>query len=351
MPPESATPHSFLCFGVGAIGTYIGGSLALAGSRVVFIERPGPAAEIRQSGLTLDLPEGSRRVEQPQIVESVQAALALGPFDAGLLAVKAYDTLALAESLRPFAAALPPIVSFQNGVENEAVLASVLGAEKVIAATVTTAIGRKGAGHVAVERLRGIGIAANRPLGAALVPVAAAAGLRARAYPNPRAMKWSKMLTNLLGNATSAILDLPPAAIFGDPALYQLEVHMLREALAVMRAQSIPVIDLPATPVRLLAFFGGSFAPRLSQPILRRALGSGRGAKMPSFHIDLYSGRGKSEVDYLNGAVVRAGERAGVPTPVNRALTEILMRLTTGAVEMGTYAHHPERLLAEIPSN
>ena len=56
-----------------------------------------------------------------------------------------------------------------------------------------------------------------------------------------------------------------------------------------------------------------------------RAVGGGRGGKMPSFHIDLHTGRGKSEVEWLNGAVARYGIKFGVPAPVNQRLTAILM--------------------------
>jgi 2-dehydropantoate 2-reductase len=71
---------------------------------------------------------------------------------------------------------------------------------------------------------------------------------------------------------------------------------------------------------------------------------------MPSFHIDLYSGRGKSEVDYLNGAVVRYGKRFHVATPVNQALNEILLALTSGELPRDTFAHKPGRLLSKIPT-
>jgi 2-dehydropantoate 2-reductase len=70
---------------------------------------------------------------------------------------------------------------------------------------------------------------------------------------------------------------------------------------------------------------------------------------MPSFHIDLYGGRGKSEVDYLNGAVVRAGARVHIATPVNKKLNELLLGLTCGEIPLETYAGKPEKLLAEIP--
>jgi 2-dehydropantoate 2-reductase len=69
---------------------------------------------------------------------------------------------------------------------------------------------------------------------------------------------------------------------------------------------------------------------------------------MPSFHIDLHSGRGKSEVDYLNGAVVRFGERYGISTPVNRLLNETLLALTEGKLPIDGYAKQPEKLLKEL---
>ena len=69
---------------------------------------------------------------------------------------------------------------------------------------------------------------------------------------------------------------------------------------------------------------------------------------MPSFHIDLHSNRGKSEVDYLNGAVVRFGEETGVATPVNRLLTETLTALTNGDIPVDTFARKPDKLLARL---
>jgi 2-dehydropantoate 2-reductase len=69
---------------------------------------------------------------------------------------------------------------------------------------------------------------------------------------------------------------------------------------------------------------------------------------MPSFHIDLHSGRSKSEVEFLHGEVVRAGEKYNVPTPVNRILTETLLALTNGEIPLDAFAGKPERLLAKL---
>ena len=123
---------------------------------------------------------------------------------------------------------------------------------------------------------------------------------------------------------------------------------MLKETLTVMSAQGIRVTDLPGTPVRALAM-GTRLPVFVSRPLMTRAIGGGRGGKMPSFHIDLHSGRGKSEVDYLNGAVVRAGEKSGIFTPVNKALTDILLALTRGEQSINTYSSKPEKLLEIIP--
>jgi 2-dehydropantoate 2-reductase len=72
---------------------------------------------------------------------------------------------------------------------------------------------------------------------------------------------------------------------------------------------------------------------------------SGRGAKMPSLHIDLAGGRSTSEIEALNGAIVAAGRQHGLPTPVNRALTQIYQGLITGELNRADYRHQPEKLL------
>jgi 2-dehydropantoate 2-reductase len=339
----------FLCFGVGAIGSYIGGSLALAGYPVTFIERPEVAEAIRKRGLLVEVGGEARRLPNPQIVDSPAAALETGSFDAAVLAVKAFDTRSVMESLVPFLEKVPPVLSFQNGVENEPLLAGILGTERVIPGTVTTAVGRRGPGEVIVERMRGTGVSILHPLGPALLEAMNRAGLRTRAYTNPAAMKWSKMVTNLLANASSAILDMTPAQIFAHPGLYHMEIRQLRETLRVMKAQNIPVVDLPSTPVRLLAWAVTALPLAVSRPLIKRSVGAGRGAKMPSFYIDLHSRRGKSEVDYLNGAVVRYGRRFHVTTPANQALNEILLGLTSGQIPLDAYAHQPEKLLDQIP--
>jgi 2-dehydropantoate 2-reductase len=337
-----------MCFGVGAIGTYVGGSLALHENEVVFIDRAEVADFVRKSGLHLQLPGGEKVVQSPNVVSSIGEALKTGSFDLVLLAIRSFDTQPLIASLEPYRADLPAILCLQNGVENESRLVDFLGQDRVIAASVTTAIGRLAAGNIVLEKLRGIGVAGHHPLLQKLIPVMNQAGLHPKRYPDPTSLKWSKMLTNLLANATSAILDMTPGEIFSHPGLYRLEAKMFTEALMVMAAQGIAVTNLPGSPLKLLVWIIRYLPAQLSQPLLINSLGKGRGAKMPSFHIDLRSGRGKSEVDYLNGAVVRFGIKTGVPTPVNRWLNETLLGMTGGSIALDQYFHQPEKLLAAV---
>jgi len=347
-----------LTFGAGAIGTYIGGSLVLAGHQVVFVERQKTVDELRERGLRLDLTLDERRktkeasVINPSafvIVSSLDEALRYGPFDLALFALKSFDTQAALESMQPFAEKLPPLLCLSNGISNEIAIAEALGKDKVIYGTVTTAIGKRGAGDIVLEKLRGVGIAKGHGLSEKVHAALDAAYLNSRLFDDAASMKWSKMLTNLIANPTSAILDMTAGQILADKHLYKLEIDMLRECLAVMQAQGLQVVDVPGTPVRALAF-ATTLPLWLSKPILGRVAGAGRGLKMPSFHIDLHNGRGKSEVDYLHGEVVRAGEKLHVPTPVNKMLTEILLKLTNKELPLEEFAHQPEKLLKKLQS-
>ena len=337
-----------LSIGAGAIGTYIGGSLALDGHYVVFLEQPQVAVDLRQKSFFLRFNGVQQEITKPNVVGSLDEAVMMGPYDVALFALKSYDTQSALESFEKYTDKLPPFMCLSNGVENEQMIAKVLGIDKAIYGTVTSAIGRCGAGDIEVEKLRGMGVAAGHPLSEGLVQALDGAGLKAELYKNALDMKWSKMLTNLIANASSAILDMTPAEIFAHRGLYYLEISMLRETLAVMRHMCIKVVNLPGTPVKALALAVNRLPLSLSRPFLGKSVGGGRGEKMPSFHIDLHSGRGNSEVGYLNGAVVRAGEEAGIPTPANLLLNETLTALTLGHEDLETFKGRPEKLLGEF---
>ena len=337
----------FLFLGAGAIGTYVGGSLAAAGEDVAFIERPDTAEVIAARGLRVRTAETTRVVTGATMYADAAEALAAGPYDIGVFALKSFDTQTALDELVATGHEVPSILSLQNGVDNEPAIAATLGSDRVLAGTVATAVSKPGVGEVIEEKHRGIGVALGHPLSEPLVDALNRAGLSGRAFDDAGSMKWSKLLTNLTGNATSAILDRTVAELFADKRSYRLEVAVLAECLAVMKALGHRVVDLPGTPVRALAL--ATRLPRLiAQPALTRALGSGRGDKMPSFHIDLHGGRGRTEVSFLNGAVARHGAQVGVPTPVNALLTTTLEALSAGELPVDSYRHNPDALLAAL---
>jgi 2-dehydropantoate 2-reductase len=337
-----------LVIGAGAIGCLVGGRLAAAGHDVTLVVRDWLAGTIATSGLRLNI--GGETIYVPEIaaVTTVNEAIfEFGPFDLALFTMKSYDTPAGIQNLKAAVDPPPSVLSLQNGVGNEQLLGDAFGPERVIAGVITVPAEMPVPGVIRASS-GAIGLATLNPQ-TSIDPVAAAfrsAEFRTRIYNDWRALKWSKLLLNILGNATSAILDWPPERVFSDPRLFDLEWRAWHEALAVMQAQGIGVVALPGYPlpwaVRLLRW-----APRpLLRSLLQRAIAGGRSGKMPSLHIDLTKGKADSEVTVLNGAVADAGRRLGIPTPVNAALTETLLDITKGNTNWNAFRGQPERLVA-----
>lgn len=338
----------FLVLGAGAIGAYVGGSLSARGHEVGFVERAAVAATLAKTGIAIHRGAHTRTERDLRLFTSDAEALAADSWDVCVFALKSFDTASALDQLLETGHRVPPILSLQNGVDNEPAIAARLGADKVIAGTVTTAIAKPGVGEVVEETHRGIGIAEGHALSRRIVEALDYAGLGGRGYRDANSMKWSKLLTNLQGNATSAILGMAVGEIFSDKRLYAVEIAVLSECLAVMKALGHKAVDLPGTPVRALV--AATRTPRLlAQPIMVRALGGARGDKMPSLFIDLHGGRGQTEVQWLNGAVVKHGASVGVPTPVNAALTRAVEALTSGEQSLETYRGKPEALLRLLP--
>lgn len=339
----------FLCLGAGAIGTYIGVSLIKAGFEVAFVERSEAIEQAAKNGLAVEFADGKRfQAKNPSLTTDALRYLDKNSVDYLIWAVKSFDNPALISSLIPAADKLPPIISLQNGVENEAQLSEAFGSAGVIPVSVCTAISRDPDGTVKVEKLRGIGISAESPFAEELSRAFSRANLKPALIHNASAMKWSKLITNLLANASSAILDMHPADIFADADGFLLEKRQILETLAVMNRLSIPVVNLPGTPVKLLAWAISHLPRFLLQPVLVKAVGGGRGGKMPSFHIDLEAGRTRSEVTFLNGAVSRTAEKLGISAPVNREYCEILTNLANGSLRRDTYRRKPHLLAGAI---
>ncbi len=340
-------PSTILIFGAGATGTYLGASLSLQGHQVVFLEREKDLVPLSEQGLVVVEEDTQLRIHPAGFISSL-AALDQYAFQWGVLALKTYHIQGIARQLSAHRMNLPPLLSIQNGIGSKQVLAGIIGEDHVIPGTLTTAVNRRQKGIVEVQKKRGLGIALTHPISRQIASTFADAGLKTSLYQDPQAMKWSKLLTNLMGNATSAILSLPPGEVYQHPGLYRLELAQLRETLAVMQAMGARPVNLPGVPVVALTWVIKYLPWQISQQILFRAVRGGRGGKMPSLHQDLVRKRGQSEVDDLNGAVVRAADRIGVPAPVNRKLLSTVRALISGNVTRQDFQSRPEALLARF---
>jgi 2-dehydropantoate 2-reductase len=340
--------------GAGAIGLLVAGQLADSGQATILLARPGVARTIEEQRLRV-VQDGVLHVAEGLVTITDPAALGRQdqPPELAILCVKAYDTAGALPAL----AALNPraIVSLQNGIGNEEILADCFGAGRVVSGAITSSVEIAAPGRIEVVKRGGVGLAAMapeaRPATARALAALRGAGYDAREYSDYRALKWSKALLNMLGNATAAILDMPVERVYADARLVALERRGFLEALAVMDRLGITPVSLPRYPVKLLAAAMRHMPAALLNPVLRRKIAGGRGGKPPSLQLGLAQGNPRSEGEFLYGAVARAGAAAGVDTPVNRVLWETLRAIASDAVAWDVYRGRPERLLEAVSSN
>lgn len=348
---------NLLIIGAGAIGCLVGGKLAASGQRVTLVGRPRFAEIVNAQGLLLTGAGETQCVRALRAVGSLAEAFsrASEEYDLAILTVKSYDTATTLHELQTAAAIvqapLSPMLSLQNGVGNEETIAAVLGRRHVIAGTITTPVQVLNPGVIQIEKPRHfIGLSqwdVRKPT-ARLMAIREAlreAGFTVKSYRNADAMKWTKLLTNMVGNATSAILDEPPAQLFADDGLVDLEIRAWREAFAVMNQMGIAPVNLGKYPLGWLAPLIRSLPAAWLRPVLRSQVRSGRGSKMPSLQIDLSARKSQSEVAWLNGAVAQKGTALGVPTPLNSLLTETLLTLVHHPNERLSWRHNHQRLI------
>lgn len=361
-----------LVVGAGAIGCFLGGCLATQGHEVTLLGRPRLMDKIKAAGLTLAWPQKPAHQVNPHT--AVDMANLTPPYDFIFLTVKSYDVGDTLAQLIDQSGLLTDtfVITMQNGVGSDEQVAHLIGRERVIAGTLTIPIQVPEPGVIAVRKAKGgiglapmyewriddilVGLSQNQPhaLRRSQVIILAnsleRAGMQAEIFEDYREMKWSKLLLNMVNNATSAILDESPETIIKDARLYNLELEALREAVRVMDLHHITAVPLPGYPTDSLAWLmRQTWMPLfLQRAIMRPFVRSGRGGKMPSLHLDLANGRPQSEVNVLNGAVVTAAQESLISTPVNKTLTDILSRIVAGEIPWSAYQHQPDQLLAAI---
>lgn len=287
--------------GAGAVGCYFGGLLARAGHEVVLIARPAHVQAIRRHGLRMQTLAFDAQV----VLQASTEAAAVRGAECVLVCVKSSDSASAAEAMAPHLDPGAAVFSLQNGVDNAERLQAVLK-RPVIAAVVYVATEMAGPGHVR-HHGRGDLVLAPSPASTALADALAAAGVPVQVSDNVAGALWAKLVLNCAYNALSALTGLPYGPIVHNAELDTAATmaDVVRECQAVAQASGIV---LPGT---------------LLQDVL------GLADTMPAQHSstaqDLARGR-RSEIDHLNGFIVRRGAALGIATPTNRLL-HTLVRL------------------------
>lgn len=332
--------------GAGAVGSLLAHSLALSGSDVALLSRSHAGPAERRSLVRRDVDGTETAVAVT--VAGTPSLLPKAP-DIVIFAVKQFSLAAAVEawSDRPEM----PVLTIQNGFGAEEAVARTRRGTIVLGGSLTASVGLTSEGVVRRYRRGGLGLAVVQGDGeemlARLSEAFTKTGLPTRIYGDLATMKWSKLVGNLVGNATGALVDLDPGDIYRHPGLFSIERRQILEAVSVVKAQGLRIVSLPGADVRSLARLISLPAP-ISRPVLARVVGAARGGKSPSLREHARSGSGPSESDWLNGAVVRTGLTLGVETPVNRALVELLAEVGMDPGLRSHLAGSPARVVQQV---
>jgi 2-dehydropantoate 2-reductase len=293
--------------GAGSVGCYFGALLARAGHTVTLIGRQAHVQAITAHGLRL---QSATLDEHVRLSASTEAKAVAGA-DVVLLCVKSTDTETAARQIQPHLAPGALVLTLQNGVDNDERVRAVLGpAQPVAAAVVYVATAMAGPGHVR-HFGRGDLLIAPSPVSERLALELAAAGIPTQVSGNVRGALWAKLVINCAYNALSAITQQPYGWLVQQDGASAVIADLVAECQAVAQADGVRMDGDVHAAVRGIA---------QSMP-----------GQLSSTAQDLARGR-PSEIEHLNGYVVRRGAALGLATPVNRALLVLVRMLQAKAI-------------------
>lgn len=321
--------------GAGANGASVGADLTRAGEDVVLIEQwPAHVERMRADGVRIITPDEEQLV-RPRVINLCEVAELKQPFDMVLMLMKAYDSRWAAELIRPHLADDGLLVGVQNGM-TAGVIEDVVGAGRTLGCVIECSATMDEPGvvhrHTGVDRSWfAVGARPGGPVEriGEVEELLGHSGTVQR-FDDIEAAKWMKLVSNSTLLVTSAVLGLPMLDALHTPGFRDVMVAAGNEALAVGAAAGHPVLPIfglsaeeIAEPDRVVdimtdKLFAGFVVPGATTTVLQ----------------DWRKGR-HSEVDDLNGHVMRRGGELGVATPVNTAVVQLAHRIERGEIEPG----------------
>jgi 2-dehydropantoate 2-reductase len=283
--------------GAGAVGCYYGGMLARAGHEVTLIGRAVHVEAVQKRGLLLQ----TQAFEERVAMRASTRPDAVAGAELVLFCVKSTDTESAGAQIAPHLDAAALVLNLQNGVDNTERLQPLLR-QRVAPAVVYVATEMAGPGHVR-HHGRGELVVPAEVASAALSGAFTAAGVPLQASDNVAGALWAKLIVNCAYNALSAITQLPYGRLVQGEGVPAAMRDVVDECLAVARAAGVVVPgDAHATVENIARTMPTQYSSTAQ---------------------DLARGK-RTEIDHLNGYVVRKGGALGVATPVNRVLHAIV---------------------------
>jgi 2-dehydropantoate 2-reductase len=283
--------------GSGALGLYYGALLQRAGQDVHFLLRRDYQA-IRRAGLTVTSPHGDFHLER---VNGYQDSAQIGPVDLVLVGLKAYANAQLIELARPLVATGTTLLTLQNGLGNEDLLAAAFGADKVVGGTAFLCCNRGQPGTVhhldqgairIAEFIMGLSARIEH-----LAVLFKQAGIPCEACADLIRIRWEKLVWNIPFNGLCALTGLPTGRLLACPETRQLIAEMMREVVAAANRQAL------TEPLE-----GEGFIARLLD------LTTGMGDYRPSMMVDRLQGL-PLELDAIYGVPLERAAARAVPMP------------------------------------
>jgi 2-dehydropantoate 2-reductase len=288
--------------GAGAVGSYYGAMLAQAKHDVTFIGRPAQVAALREHGLLVEKGGSVTRLA----VQASSEPSAVSSSDVVVFSVKSSDTEAAAKAIAPFLRPDALVLSFQNGVENTERLQLLLP-QTVIATVVYVGTDMAAPNHV---RYRGGGnlVIAASARSPEIADLFNEAGISTEISENAAGALWAKFILNCAYNALSAITQMPYSTLAQGPEIDGVLHDAVQECLSIATALGVSVP-------------GDTWGMVAQVPVTMAAQRSSTAQDLAR--------QKPSEIDYLNGYIVRKGRELNIPVPVNRTLYALVKLLET----------------------
>jgi 2-dehydropantoate 2-reductase len=309
-----------LVMGAGAIGSVFGGFLAGAGHSVTLVGREPHMKQVREKGLRITGIWGDHEVAIERCFASAQGLADAGErFDLVLIAVKSHDTAAAAEAVRPLLTDESLVISLQNGLGNTEKIAERVGWERTLTGMVIFGVEHRHPGRVSVTvqadvvRIGAWRSQVDEERIDVLTRLIAAAGIQCEHSPDIQKYLWNKVLYNCALN--------PLATILGSTYGFLLTTEPTREIMRRVIDEAFQV----AWAVRAEMFHE---TPEQYEQHLFENLIPPTAAHHPSMLQDIEKGK-RTEIDALNGAIVRLGRENQITCRTNQTLVDLIHAIET----------------------